>query len=204
MLNKLVQLNYAQARYIVLKEFDLMGPIARCFIAPQERLAEEILGIGEDIDNRQIALAEFKKTGKWGTALESPMPSNYFNAIMRISTNLAHNVLCYSEYEWNDFISAWLEFCNEYVRILYMMADELEHHPECKGNADHLRKQASDVAKNLQGILNLVEIGMGYSQLIASTEKLLEKMETFKSDRPDIVRVSNAYLTSLGYHKKEE
>lgn len=202
MLNKLIQFNYPQARYIILKEFDTLGKIAKLFAMPHEQLGEAILGLGEEIEQRNIALEEYHKTGVWGEVLTQPIPNNYLNIIVRISRDLPHHILCHSEYEWNEFISAWLTFCNEYARLVSDAIEILQEHHEFKGDPEHMGQQMSDLVKSIQSTINLAEIGIGYSQLIKSTEHLLEKMEQFEHDRPDIVRVSRAYLETLGYSEK--
>lgn len=202
MLNKMINFNYSQARYIVLKEFDLRGPIATVLQCSGEHMSEIVMGIANEIEERNIAIHNWKTKGEWSEAIVNLVPDNFAHIIQRICELLPHYILCYSDYNWNEFISAWLEFCNEYIRLLTMGAEEASHyynepHPVIKD----LQEYAGMLARSLQSTLMLLEMGMGYTQLISSTDRLLSRMEEFKQDRPNIVRVSDAYLASLGYKK---
>lgn len=203
MLNNLIQFNFAQARYVVLKEFDLRGPIANVLQSSGEHMSDIVMSSAEDIEQRNIALREWHENNVWSDLLISDLPNDVHHIIVRVCELIPHYILCYSDYNWNEFISAWLEFCNEYVRLLNIGAELSAERfgAECPTTID-LHDRAASLAKSLQSTLSLLEIGMGYTQLIASTERLLHQMEAFQQDRPNIVRVSDAYLTSLGYKSK--
>lgn len=206
MLNKVVDLTFAQARYIILKELDECGPIAHLLRKKNARLTEQFHELCEIVVKHRQWIDEHIED------MEAEMPAWDISkmqafSFIAINEHLPHLILCNSELNWDDFISAWLVIYTEYIDVYNTLTQTFynRHANNLLEDDDKIismnRELLEAMSMSITGILNLLDIGMGYTQLIRSTDYLLKEISEYKHSNPNPVRLSRAYLESLGFNR---
>ena len=113
-------------------------------------------------------------------------------------------ILCHSEYNWNEFLSAWLKIMSEYIEIhrhITQIYDERENLDEVSKNfvSDNMNI-LKDLSESMTVTLNLLDIGIGYTHLIQATDYIIQELSLQRQANPNPVRLSMAYLQSLGFN----
>lgn len=199
MLNKVINFQYGKARYIVLKELDTRGPIGQILTKNNSRSADIILDLADKIDRMEICLSDSE-------AGSMPWPfsvnEDHFNFIIHTNRSFANLVLLNSELDWNTFINAWLAFVNHYLDVLQRYADP-RRTPDNDNDYEQMHSQVCNIANSLQSVMKLLEIGYGYTELIEASNSLVQEMRGWQQSRPAAIKLSQAYLKSLGFCKED-
>lgn len=195
MLNNFRVFEYPEARYLVLKELDTKGPIGRLLLNAVPNLANSMMGMSEMIDRIHCA-----QPGEYIPQHGDSLHTNEFIIINEVLPSL---ILVHSEFNWNDFISAYCAFIHEYIACMRCnydvresdgtpMTDEEHHFFECGHN------DLNVLEETVLPTLKLAEIGIGYTELLQASGRMVEELQSWRQSRPTSLRLSRAYLEALG------
>ena len=92
-----------------------------------------------------------------------------------------------SHLDWNEFLSA-------YIFVITVYQDYLEKHNY---------EKADTILTQLVPIYRMAEFGAGYEELIRASNMLVAEMKLWRDIAPPSLKLSQAYLESLGYYKSK-
>ena len=196
MLNNFKVFEYPEARYIVLKELDTKGPIGRLLLNIVPDLANTMMGMSEMINCIHCAQP--------GEYIPQQGNAPHIDHFIAVSEALPSLILVYSELDWNDFISAYCAFLHEYItamRCNYEVEEGAEHLTDDERHffaCGH--EQLNALENTIAPVLKLVEIGIGYTELLQASGRMVEELQSWRQSRPTSLRLSRAYLEALGIH----
>lgn len=196
MVNKLKEMSYGAARYIVLKELDERDSIGRLLLKYDRQLTINMMDYCDWIDKADISIQSKKLYDiNWQKAVDIP------KVLIHIGQRFPFLVLQHSELDWTAFISAWVRISEEFIGIIehYISLRDLKEE-EISG----LRQIIAECRSAIEPTITLVNLGVGYMDLIAAGRELVNEMQQWQQSQPAALRLSNAYLQSLGVIKPEE
>ena len=200
MLNNYHQFSYGESRYIVLKELDTYGPIGQILLRDDNQMADKIMKMGQTID--KLNAPEIHPDQKLDLM---SIPQDFFDMIVRLSQSAPYLILTHSELNWNEFLSAWICFIHSYTEGITQNINAIvAQKPEDREGFDFSLKRCKDIESSLSPIYTLIQIGMGYTELIKVTDELLRKYDGWRDSEPAAIRLSEAYLESLGFLNKHK
>lgn len=193
MLNNFQVFEFPEARYLFLKELDTRGPIGQLLLNIDPHLANIVMGMAETID-----LIHCAQPGEY-IRVENDVNTHIFVHIGEVLPGL---ILTHSEYNWNEFISAYCAFVHEYVQAMHhnysilVERDEVSDDDRCF--VDHKQRELEDLRHAVMPTLKLAEIGIGYNELLQASSAIVEELKSWRQSRPASLRLSRAYLEALG------
>lgn len=195
MIQKIKEMNFGAAKYVVMKELDERGPIGQLLLSYDPNIANNMMNICEWVDRSQIALEEHNDSGvdlrylEEASCLLSQM-SEKFPFLMLISSQL----------EWEIFLSGWMAIAGEMIAIGSYMIDRIQD--------DYLRDKTIQMVEGLKIVLapthQLIELGAGYQELLQASAEIVKELRHWRQSQPSAIRLSHAYLRSLGMMPREE
>ena len=197
MLNDFKVFEFPEARYILLKELDTKGPIGRLLLNALPHLANNVMGMADMINCVHCA-----QPGEYIPQRGDGVSVHEFVAVGEILPGL---ILTHSELNWNDFISAYCAFVHEYVQAMTHNYDVRESDgtpltDEERCFFEQSRNDLRILQNAVMPTLKLVELGIGYTELLQASSKIVEELQSWRQSRPTSLRLSRAYLDALGIH----
>lgn len=200
MLNKVEEFNFGQAKYIVLKELDTFGPIAKELLAKDLRnLNVEMMEICDRIELIQT----WDKQGALPTSYH--IEDRHFYCFISLGEVLPSLVLLRSELNWNTFIGGLLIIADEYCKC-YAELTNIVFEEESKKETSNEMPCIEDNINRLQDIKNsfdaikvLLEIGVGYTELLKASFDIARELKTWRNSNPASIRLSQSYLKALDF-----
>lgn len=189
MIFNLKEKDFGDSRYILMKEFDTVGPIARIIY---DRYPMMRRAVAEAMYTMEIVyLPE-----RGGLASFNLPDFQMLWELCGTTESMTSFVLQDLGLQWDDFLSAWMSFITNYCKIL---CDKLEFEEN-----EVLKNEYEVIVKNIDnaisGLLNLFELGISYLDLIQTSRKLLEEMKAWGDARPTAMKLSEAYLNTLNFN----
>lgn len=205
MLNNIKEMTLGQARYTILKELDTRGPIGQLLLSLDSQMASTMMNLCETLFEIDAWLGACNEASEAQQPTPQPpqlgFDDRYINSLMAMTGNIPTFALLYSEMDWNTYMSALSTLVNSYINITM----ESLHAVNCNGpELDEQEQKANMLGSSMEPIMKLMEIGAGYEELLRASSKLVEQMKAFNQSSPAPVRLSEAYLKSLGFYTKKE
>ena len=196
MLNNIHNFNYGEARYLILKEIDTQGNIGRILISIIPNLSLTMIRAVEQID----ALSVWNPGDPENNLIISNDTINMFVTMQSVFPTL---ILTEDNLPWNNFMSAWCALANEFCSKYEGFANyKLAQNPNDPMARDILR-HIETIGHTLEPIMRLAQIGAGYTELLKASAEMVKELKSWRQSRPSSLRLSQAYLTSLGLYKEE-
>ena len=76
--------------------------------------------------------------------------------------------------------------------------------PQNQDLFDEYTKYLTNIMQSLDPVLSLLELTVSYKALFQATAQLLDELHTWRQSRPAAIRLSEAYLNSIGYYNNRE
>lgn len=204
MFNNFEVMTYPEARYAFLKELDTRGPIGRLLLIEIPQLTNSMMRAAEFIDT--IATLEEHQYVDCG------IDNDVRVAFCQIGERLPRLMLLESELDWNTFVNAYCAFMFEYTKAIRYNADLVlcnaeKEHPESAEelilHANDAMHMADEIEYLIKPALRLIEIGIGYTELLEASAHIVEELRSWQQSRPASLRLSKAYLDAMGIVSKE-
>lgn len=199
MYNKLIDMTYDRARNVFFSEIDTGGPIGLIWIMQDK-----------DILDRMLVLLEFVDT--WNDVKEFPpepimfplTAEDIFNTIIHFNMQLPTHILLKSEYNWNEWISAYIIFMKKVIEIHKKALEYYVSRGIDEKYATREMESLQSITVSFEGVLKLVTIGASYTDLIQAGNYIVQELKSWGQSRPGAVRLSEAYLKAIGFYPDEE
>lgn len=193
MLQKIKEMSYGAARYMVLKELDTRGEIGRLLLNYDHQLAATMMNLCDWIDTAAIALAENRFAGiKWESISHAP------HAFVTMAEKFPFLILTESALNWDTFISAWNTIIQEFLGV---MSACIQYLP--KEDAERLIEMCNMIENTLRPTYTLAELGASYIDLMRAGNEITKELRNWRQSQPASLRLSQAYLRALGVIKDE-
>lgn len=196
MLNKIRNFSYGEARYHVMKEIDTQGDIGRILSSIVPQLSIIMIRVCEQIDK----LHAWNPGEPENDLQVSQDTINMFVAIQQAYPTL---VLTEDTLEWNDWMSAWCAMVHEFCSAFGGYANYKLSMNEQDPMANSLLQELGGIEATLAPTMRLAELGAGYNDLLQASAEIVKELKSWRQSRPASLRLSQAYLASLGLVKPE-
>ena len=195
MVTELKELDFGQARYVILKELDLKGPVGTILLRDQHELAEVVSTVVKTIESAMCP--------EIGLAGVTPMSDRTYRVLNHVSNTMPSYMLREpNTFAWGEFLNAWMILIDNYLNIQDTIVENLETpHPEM---SVELRDRIANLRDGLSSIYRLVALGVSYADLINVTDRLVEEIRSWGNARPAALQLSSAYLEALNFYNKKE
>ena len=100
-------------------------------------------------------------------------------------------------------MSAWITFFKTHYTTLMRLFGHLRT-PQNQDLFDEYTKYLTNIMQSLDPVLSLLELTVSYKALFQATAQLLDELHTWRQSRPAAIRLSEAYLNSIGYYNNRE
>lgn len=205
MFNKMKEMTLGKARYTILKELDTRGPIGQLLLSLDPQMSSTMMNLCENLFEIDAWLGAIEAARQSGEAAPQPPQLGFDDhavaTFMTITGALPTFILLYSEMDWNTFCSALMTLVNSYVNV---MMGALEAVGCGQEEMNDQSSKADSLMMSMDPVMKLMELGAGYEDLLRASNKLIEQMKAFNQSSPSPVRLSEAYLKSLGFYTKKE
>ena len=186
MLNNFVQMSFGEARYEVLRELDVRGPIGAFLLSRHSELTGMIEHICRYLEKAMTPEVLPKDYGNF--------PNNIKYDLEFLLLKLPTYLVVYSEYDWNKFCSALFLLIDNYLNAGESFVCSCGNDEWAQQEREYIRQ----IREQLSAILRIVDIGAGYTELCKASSQIVEELKTWSRSRPAAFRLSEAYLKSLG------
>lgn len=180
-----------QARYIILKELDLRGPIGELLLRKHHNLLHET--------SELFAMIESSMNPESGMANAEPLPLEYLYTMEHVTCDLPSLMLSNEGIAiWGDFVNAWLTLMDNAIALHQQLVENMDG-PEIDRVKEAYYKVLDDIRFGIGSAVRLVEFGISYHELMLAGKRLLDEMNTWHQARPVSLQLSDAYLEALKF-----
>lgn len=197
MTEQLIQYSYGEARYEALKELDTRGRVGTILLKQHPDLVNIVNVMCNTLETAMAP--DFEDILTLGN-----MPLNVKQTLASILGSYPSYMLVHSDCEWTVFTSAFILLVNNYLNLMESFTKAC-----CQGATDDpWQKKELEIIEFMrsciEGINNLVEIGVSYKTLIQASNAIVAELKTWGEHRPAAMRLSQLYLRSLGIKTEGE
>lgn len=195
MIQKIKEMSFGTAKYIVLKELDERGPIGQLLISYDYNFANNMMNICEWIDRADISVEEKNLNSiQWSYLDEACC------LLSQMSEKFPFLMLISSELEWTPFVSAWLTIADQLILLAnYALENGLEG-----PDREFCMRLIDTLQMVLAPIHQLIELSVGYQELLKASAEIVKELRGWKQSQPAAIRLSRAYLQSMGVVPPDE
>lgn len=193
MIQKMKNIPYGTARYIVLKELDTRGLIGQLLLNYDHQLASTMMNLCDWIDRAEIALNGGNEPLSFDSVRDIPHMFIFF------TEKLPYLILTASELDWTEFVSAWVTIEHHFIGVMQALSEHMQ---------EEERHGIIELCKGIEGtftpLYTLIDLGVSYADMIKVGNELVREMQNWRQSQPASIRLSQAYLRALGVIKDEE
>lgn len=198
MVQKLKDMHFGTAKYVVMKELDERGPIGQLLISYDPNFANNMMNVCEWVDKTQITLEEQQNNRN------PQIDYGYLEDAVRLLNSMSEKfpflMLVASQLDWETFLSGWLTITNEIAQISGFLAEQNDDPRLC----DMCRQCSDSLMAILAPTCQLIELGIGYQELLQASAEIVKELQGWRQSQPSAIRLSHAYLRSLGMIPEEK
>ena len=195
MMDRVIEYTYGEARYEVLKELDTRGYVGSLLLKHHTDLINIINVMCRTLETAMSP--DFEDVKSLGN-----MPLNVKEMLLSILSKYPSYILIHSEYDWTPFTSAFVLLVTNYLNLMEQFCEECSALKD-----DWYHKEVATIKllrEYIDAILNLMELGVSYKNLIQASNEIAAELKTWRQNRPAAMRLSQTYLQSLGIDVKGE